>query len=75
MEKPGCGGNIMSAPTKRQLAAAQVRSLRSIRKKLLDMSAQWDGIDQFNLSQLEDLADRCENVAVELVDDSTPEGL
>ncbi|MET3461247.1 hypothetical protein [Variovorax atrisoli] len=63
----------MTAPTKRQLAAAQVRSLRALRKKLLSMAAQWDGVDQFNLSTLEELADRCETVATDMLDDSSSE--
>ncbi|RSZ35113.1 MULTISPECIES: hypothetical protein [unclassified Variovorax] len=60
----------MRAPTNRQLAAGQIRSLRALRKKLLSMAAQWDGLDQFNLSALEELADRCETVATEMLDDS-----
>lgn len=61
----------MSTPTNRQLAAGQIRSLRALRKKLLSMAAQWDGLDQFNLGTLEELADRCETVATELLADSS----
>lgn len=57
----------MSGRSERQMAAGQVRSLRAIRKKLLDMSAQWDGVDQYNMGELETLADRCELVAAELL--------
>lgn len=60
----------MTVRSERQQAAGQVRSLRAIRKKLLTMSAAWDGIDQFNLGELERLADECENVAAGLVPDS-----
>lgn len=60
-------------PTKRQLAAAQVRSLRALRKKLLSMAVQWDDLDQFNLNVLEELADHCETVATELMEQPTPE--
>lgn len=59
----------MSAPTERQLAARHVKRLRTIRKSLLEMSVQWDGLDQFNVSELEDLADRAESIAVGLVND------
>jgi hypothetical protein len=58
----------MRSPTHRQLAVGQVRSLRAIRRKLLDMSAQWDDVDQFNLGALEDLADQCEKVAADMVE-------
>lgn len=51
------------------MAAGQVRSLRAVRKKLLAMSVEWDGVDQFNLSELERLADQCEVVATALVVD------
>lgn len=63
----------MSAPTERQLAARHVRRLRTIRKNLLDMAEQWGGLDQFNLSELTDLADKAESVAVGLVEiDNVP---
>lgn len=58
----------MSAPTIRQLAARHVVRLRTIRKTLLDMAACWDGLDQYNLGQLEALADEAERVAIELVE-------
>lgn len=61
----------MSAPTRRQLAAGQVRSLRAMRLKVLDMAAQWDEVDQYSMNVLEELADRCEAVAVDLVEDTT----
>lgn len=62
----------MTARTDRQIAAGQVRSLRAIRKKLLDLSAAWDGIDQYNQGELESLADQCERIAVDLVPDAEP---
>lgn len=61
----------MRGPTKRQLAAGQIRSLRAMRKKLLNMSTHWDGLGQFNLGVLEDLADRIEAAAVELIDEES----
>lgn len=59
----------MSAPTERQLAARHVKRLRTIRKSLLEMSVQWDDLDQFNVTELEDLADRAESIAASLVKD------
>lgn len=55
--------------SEKRLASGQRRTLRALRKKLLDMSAAWDGLDQFNLGQFERLADECERVAIELLDD------
>lgn len=57
----------MSIPTEKQLAGHHRRSLRSIRTKLLAMSEAWDGVDQFNMSELEQLADKCEEVAASMV--------
>jgi hypothetical protein len=53
--------------TEKQMAAGQVRSLRAIRKKLLNMATQWDDVDQFNMTQLEELADHAERVATEML--------
>lgn len=55
--------------TDKQLAGNQRRSLRAMRAKLLAMSEAWDGIDQFNVTELELLADKCEEVAAAMVAD------
>lgn len=59
----------MTSPTMRQLAAGQVRSLRAIRSKILNMSARWDEVDQYSMNVLAELADRCEIVATELLEE------
>lgn len=58
--------------TDKQIAGNQRRSLRAMRERLLAMAAQWDGVDMFNASELERLADQAEDVATHLVDDSEP---
>lgn len=55
--------------THKQIAGGQRRSLRSMREKLLDMAAEWDEVDQFNMTQLTELADRIEGIAVEMTED------
>lgn len=61
--------------TEKQLAAGQRRSLRAMRERLLVMAEAWDGVDEFNRTQLTELADQAQKVAQELVaDDSTGEG-
>ena len=50
--------------TERQLAGQQRRTLRAIRRRLLRMAEAWTDLDQFNFSQLMDLADKAEQVAV-----------
>lgn len=60
----------MTCPTPRQIAGAQRRSLRKMREKLLQMAEAWVGVDQFNVTQLTELADRIETVAAEMVDDA-----
>lgn len=54
--------------TRKQLASRHVRRLRTIRKQLLEMSAQWEDLDQFNVNELETLADKAEVVAINLID-------
>ena len=53
--------------TEKQLSSRHVRRLRTIRKQLLEMSEQWEDIDQFNVTALEELADRVESVGMDLV--------
>lgn len=53
--------------TEKRLAANHVRRLRTIRKTLLEMSEQWEDIDQFNVNALEELADKVEAVGMDLV--------
>lgn len=53
--------------TDKQLAGTQRRTLRAMRERLLKMAAEWDGVDQFNHTQLGELADRLETVAVDMV--------
>lgn len=55
--------------TDKQLAGNQRRTLRAMRERLLKMAAEWDGVDQFNASQLEALADQVETVSTDLVDE------
>lgn len=58
------------APTRKQLAARHMRRLRTIRASLLDMSAQWDDVDQFCMTSLQELADQAEDITVNLIDDA-----
>ena len=62
----GRRGRIM---TSKQIAAGQVRSLRSIRKKLLNMAVEWADVDEYCITKLTELADHTEEVAVSLVPD------
>jgi hypothetical protein len=58
--------------TDKQLAAGQRRSLRAMRQKLLRMADEWDGVDEFNRTQLTELADLAERVGAEMVEDNPP---
>lgn len=60
--------------TEKQIAGNQRRSLRTMRQKLLEMADQWDGIDQFNMSELTELADKMDSVAASMVDDESSGG-
>lgn len=59
--------------TKKQIAAGQVRRLRTIRKNLQQMAQQWADVDEFNITQLNELADQAEKVATDLVDSTEVE--
>lgn len=59
----------MSAPTAKQLAAGQVRTLRAMREKLLKMADQWEDFDEFNRTRLTELADLAEEIGSEFVPD------
>lgn len=58
-----------------QLAGNQRRTLRAMRARLLVMAGEWDGRDQFNLSQLTEPADKVEEVSVNMVDQEPPDHL
>jgi hypothetical protein len=51
------------AQTQRQLAGNQRRTLRKMREQLLRMADAWEDFDEFNRSELTDLADKVESVA------------
>lgn len=55
--------------TEKQIAGNQRRSLRKMREQLLAMASAWDGLDQFNMGQLSELADKVESVSAELITD------
>lgn len=56
----------MAAPTKKQIAAGQRRSLKAMRAKLLEMAAAWDEVDQYHLNILEEAADKLGDVHTQL---------
>lgn len=48
----------------KQIAAAQRRTLRATRERLLRMADEWDGVDEYARSVLTELADKAEEVAM-----------
>lgn len=59
--------------SRKQIAAGQRRSLRSMREKLLDMAAVWGEVDQYNMNSLEELAAKMEEIAMQMVDQEDEE--
>jgi len=57
-------------PTHKQLASRHAMRLRTMRKQLLDMAAQWEDVDQFNVAQLTDLVGYTDSVATCLAADT-----
>jgi len=62
----------MSAPTAKQLSSRHVRTLRTFRKRVIDMAAQWEDVDQFCLNRLSELVDELEQAAVDITPDDAP---
>lgn len=61
----------MSVPTAKQIAAGQRRSLKSMKKKLIEMSAQWGDIDGYCENTLNELAEKVQEVSDNLVVDES----
>lgn len=55
------------ATTKKHTAAGQRKSLRAIRRKILKMSAAWGDVDGYFESELEQLADKVDEVVERLI--------
>jgi hypothetical protein len=61
--------------SEKQQAGHQRRSLHAMRQRILAMANAWDGLDQFNVSELTDLADKVQSVADGLVADEADRAL
>ncbi len=55
--------------TKKQMAAGQRRTLKSIKAKLIDMACEWDGIDQCGMNFLNELAEKVQETSDLLIED------
>jgi len=53
--------------TTKQVAGAQRRSLKALKRKIQDMAAEWADVDEFNANELHALAKQCEEVSKNLV--------
>ncbi|MFC5772112.1 hypothetical protein [Thauera sinica] len=58
----------MSTPNPRHLAGNQRRTLYAMYFRLINMAATWDGINQYVMAQLVELADQVADVATDLVE-------
>ena len=56
----------MATPTTKQMASRHARQLVTMAKKILDLTKQWDEVDQYNLRILEELHDKMHDVARDL---------
>lgn len=59
----------MSGRTQKQIAAGQRRSLLAMANKLQEMAYAWDGIDEFNIGELENLMHQVNSVAEKMIPD------
>jgi len=58
----------MAAPSKKQIAAGQRRSLKAMRAKLLVMASAWEDMDEYNANILSEAAEKLLSVHVELLE-------
>lgn len=56
----------MGAPTVKQLSSRHARRLETMSKQILEMSADWDELDQFNMNILAELHDKMKDIARDL---------
>lgn len=59
----------MTGRTHKQIAAGQRRRLLAMANKLQEMAYAWDGIDEFNIGELEDLKHKVNSVAEKMIPD------
>ena len=59
----------MTGRTHKQIAAGQRRSLLFMANKLQEMAYAWDGIDEFNVGELESLMHEMNAVAEKMIPD------
>ena len=56
----------MSTPTVKQLSSRHARRLETMSKQVLEMSADWEDADQFNMNILMERHDKMKDVARDL---------
>ena len=56
----------MSAPTIKQLSSRHARRLETMSKQVLEMSSDWEDLDQFNMNILTELHDKMKDVVRDL---------
>lgn len=56
----------MSAPTVKQLSSRHARRVETLSKQILEMSSEWEDVDQFNMNILAELHDKMKDVIRDL---------
>lgn len=57
------------APTHKQIAAGQRRTLKAMRARLLQMAAAWGELDEYNMHMFEEAAEKLLDVHASLIPD------
>lgn len=58
----------MSSRTAKQMAAGQRRTLLAIEKRIRTLCVEWEDVDAYNVATLEELADKVQAAADDLMD-------
>lgn len=58
--------------TDKQIAGNQRRTLRAMRERLLRMADEWEELDEYARTQLTELADKAEEVAIAITPEDQP---
>ena len=56
----------MRTPTVKQLSSRHARRVETLSKQILEMSSEWEDVDQFNMNILMELHDKMKDVARDL---------
>ena len=65
---------MSKTPTIKQLSSRHARRLRTMNKQVLEMCADWEDLDEFNISVLTELSEKMRDVVRDLLQEDSDVG-